>query len=377
MPPTLRKVSCWPANDASGRSSAVADERTANDAPWVVGWPACSYAVRIAASRSPGSGAAVDPAADLGAGLRQCASRRRCSALPGVRRCARSARRARRNSRKRIRGGGEAAGHAHAAGRQLADHFAEARRSCRRPPRRRSSSAVQTVRPGRSPSEVDDMGELRDGEKPVLPERDASRTHRHVAVRGLSGRGHCMAASSGGLGAILRVAPRALSSARRILSSLVSGAAMPNRTVFFVSDGTGITAETFGNSILAQFPTQPPPRAAALHRHDRQGRHQVVARDQRTSREAEGQAADRLHHAGQRRGARRRHRDSCNGLVLDMFRTFVEPLEAEFGIKSQPPRGPLLRRRPRARSTHDRIEAINFSLAHDDGQSRATSNRPT
>ena len=33
--------------------------------------------------------------------------------------------------------------------------------------------------------------------------------------------------------------------------------AMPNRTVFFVSDGTGITAETFGNSILAQFPAKP------------------------------------------------------------------------------------------------------------------------
>ena len=32
---------------------------------------------------------------------------------------------------------------------------------------------------------------------------------------------------------------------------------MPDRTVFFVSDGTGITAETFGNSILAQFPTKP------------------------------------------------------------------------------------------------------------------------
>ena len=28
---------------------------------------------------------------------------------------------------------------------------------------------------------------------------------------------------------------------------------MPNRTVFFISDGTGITAETFGSSILAQF----------------------------------------------------------------------------------------------------------------------------
>ncbi|MGE0672587.1 MAG: kinase/pyrophosphorylase, partial [Methylibium sp.] len=32
---------------------------------------------------------------------------------------------------------------------------------------------------------------------------------------------------------------------------------MPNRTVFFVSDGTGITAETFGNSILAQFSAKP------------------------------------------------------------------------------------------------------------------------
>jgi IMP dehydrogenase len=32
---------------------------------------------------------------------------------------------------------------------------------------------------------------------------------------------------------------------------------MPNRSVFFVSDGTGITAETFGNSVLAQFDVQP------------------------------------------------------------------------------------------------------------------------
>ena len=28
-PRTLRKVSCWPAKEASGKSSAVADERTA------------------------------------------------------------------------------------------------------------------------------------------------------------------------------------------------------------------------------------------------------------------------------------------------------------------------------------------------------------
>ena len=32
---------------------------------------------------------------------------------------------------------------------------------------------------------------------------------------------------------------------------------MHTRTVFFVSDGTGITAETFGNAILAQFEMTP------------------------------------------------------------------------------------------------------------------------
>ena len=32
---------------------------------------------------------------------------------------------------------------------------------------------------------------------------------------------------------------------------------MPERTVFFISDGTGITAETFGNAILAQFEVTP------------------------------------------------------------------------------------------------------------------------
>ena len=32
---------------------------------------------------------------------------------------------------------------------------------------------------------------------------------------------------------------------------------MSQRTVFYISDGTGITAETFGNSILNQFGGKP------------------------------------------------------------------------------------------------------------------------
>ena len=55
MPLTLRNVSCWPANDASGRSSAVAEERTANVAPEA---PALSFSNsrRTSASNAGGSG---------------------------------------------------------------------------------------------------------------------------------------------------------------------------------------------------------------------------------------------------------------------------------------------------------------------------------
>jgi hypothetical protein len=55
MPTTFRKVSCWPAKEASGRSSAVADERTAKDA---AGLPALSVANAspMAFCRSSGNG---------------------------------------------------------------------------------------------------------------------------------------------------------------------------------------------------------------------------------------------------------------------------------------------------------------------------------
>jgi [pyruvate, water dikinase]-phosphate phosphotransferase / [pyruvate, water dikinase] kinase len=56
------------------------------------------------------------------------------------------------------------------------------------------------------------------------------------------------------------------------------------------------------------------------------------------------------------------------GLVLDMFGTFIEPLEAEFGITSNHRVGRFTDV-ARSQEYTDRIEAINFSLAHDDGQS--------
>ena len=101
-------------------------------------------------------------------------------------------------------------------------------------------------------------------------------------------------------------------------------AAMPERTVFFVSDGTGITAETFGNSILAQFP--------ARHRHVRRPFIDTLDKVQQVVLEINETAA------------REGHRpvvfitlvnddlralltgEACKALVLDMFRTFAIPV---------------------------------------------------
>ena len=141
---------------------------------------------------------------------------------------------------------------------------------------------------------------------------------------------------------------------------------MPQRSVFFVSDGTGITAETFGNSILAQFPAKP--------------RH--VRRPFIDSLEKARAVVAEINQVMQAEGHRpivfitlvnNEVRDivtapNCRGMVMDMFKVFVEPLEVEFGIKSNHRVG---RFSDAAKSSeyNDRIEAINFSLAHDDGQS--------
>ncbi len=53
-PRTLRNVSCCPAKDAVGRSSAVADERTATSVFSPYCWHSRSYASAISAHRSSG-----------------------------------------------------------------------------------------------------------------------------------------------------------------------------------------------------------------------------------------------------------------------------------------------------------------------------------
>jgi regulator of PEP synthase PpsR (kinase-PPPase family) len=141
---------------------------------------------------------------------------------------------------------------------------------------------------------------------------------------------------------------------------------MPNPSVFFVSDGTGITAETFGNAILAQFEIK--------FRHIR-----IPFVD---SVDKAHQAVRQILHTGEIEGRKpivfttlvnmevlTVILEGCKGktMLMDMFGTFVNPLEQELGIKSNHRVG-RFSDASKSKEYRDRIEAINFSLAHDDGQ---------
>lgn len=138
-------------------------------------------------------------------------------------------------------------------------------------------------------------------------------------------------------------------------------------TVFFISDGTGITAETLGHSLLSQFENISHQQvrmpfidsvektrdcvARIGEAKTRDGRRPIVV-----STLVNPEAVSVLHEA--------------DALILDFFGAFIAPLEEEFGVKSSHTIG---RSHSRVNSSEyvARIDAINFTLAHDDGVSNA------
>ncbi|HVL55951.1 MAG TPA: pyruvate, water dikinase regulatory protein [Burkholderiaceae bacterium] len=137
-----------------------------------------------------------------------------------------------------------------------------------------------------------------------------------------------------------------------------------DRTVFYVSDGTGITAETFGHSVLMQF------EGLKL----RQVRLPFIDAPEKAE-EAVARISQQALIDGKRpivfsTLVNTRINDivrTANALFLDLFATFVEPLEIEFGIKSTHTIG-RFHQTAASDEYKQRIEAINFTLAHDDGQ---------
>ena len=138
---------------------------------------------------------------------------------------------------------------------------------------------------------------------------------------------------------------------------------MSERTVFFLSDQTGVTAETLGHSLLTQF--------------DSRGFRQVTLPFIDTDDKARA-AARKINEAAKTASLKpivfstlvqddfRAIVKQAEGLHLDIFDVFLEPLEKELEQASTHTAG-------RAHGMSDiesymkRIEATNFALANDDG----------
>ncbi|MDX9945546.1 MAG: pyruvate, water dikinase regulatory protein [Azonexus sp.] len=135
------------------------------------------------------------------------------------------------------------------------------------------------------------------------------------------------------------------------------------RTVFFISDGTGLTAEALGHSLLTQFEKVEFKQIRIPFLDSIEKAQEAVARINGQGEQdgmrpivfttlVNSELADIVHQA--------------DAFSLSYFDTFLAPLEAELGIKSSHTVG----RSHGTAETSDykkRIEAINYTLAHDDG----------
>lgn len=134
------------------------------------------------------------------------------------------------------------------------------------------------------------------------------------------------------------------------------------RTVFFISDGTGITSEALGLSLLARFDG---------YDFDK------VTLPYIDSLERAREACDKINEASERDGAKsiifdtivddqiRNVIASAHCLLIDIFAAFLGPLEQELGAHSSNRVG----RTRMTENTHyvERIESVNFALDNDDG----------
>jgi len=136
------------------------------------------------------------------------------------------------------------------------------------------------------------------------------------------------------------------------------------RTVFIVSDGTGITAETFSHSVLSQF-EQVKFNQVRVPFIDTLEKAELAA--QRIDRCAAEQNQPPIVFSTLVNPDILARVRQAQGVFLDLFGTFVVPIEQALGIKSSHSIGRSHMGATSQQYRH-RIEAINFSLAHDDGQ---------
>ncbi|GLX80186.1 putative phosphoenolpyruvate synthase regulatory protein [Thalassotalea insulae] len=133
------------------------------------------------------------------------------------------------------------------------------------------------------------------------------------------------------------------------------------RTAFYISDGTAITSEVFGHALLSLFPVE--------FNHDTISFVETLDKAYETR--------DKINRAAKRAGEPplvfhtfvnpeiREIIDSSDAIIYNFLEHFVSPLEQQLGVSAKP-------KAHRTHSIHEnsydyRIDAVNYSLANDDG----------
>lgn len=134
------------------------------------------------------------------------------------------------------------------------------------------------------------------------------------------------------------------------------------RSAFFISDSTGITAEALGQSLLAQFDVQFDKTVLPFVDTEEKARRAVA----------------KINAAAERDGVApivfdtivNRHIRSTiatsEGVLLDIFATFLAPLEKALGVPSNFNVG-RAHANPNVGAYQRRIDAVNYALDNDDG----------
>ncbi len=134
------------------------------------------------------------------------------------------------------------------------------------------------------------------------------------------------------------------------------------RKVFYISDGTAITAEVFGHAVLSQFPIEFDALTIPF------------VETEAKANKVKTQIDDCFITTGERplvfhSIVKAEIRDiiySSEGLDYDFLNTFVAPLEQQLGMKASPV---VHRTHGKANEGYEaRIDAINYTMDNDDGQ---------
>ena len=137
------------------------------------------------------------------------------------------------------------------------------------------------------------------------------------------------------------------------------------RTVFFVSDGTGITAGALGQ-LLAHFPQTHfkqirAPFTDSIAKIEELKQSFLMAKAGDGMRPVVIMSLGNIEH--------RAFLKEADAYFIDLFNTFINPLGLE--LAQEPLTGKGIAHGVMGENYHERMEAINFTLGHDDGMTNA------